>query len=426
MKASADEAAHEYAGSTVPDEALGSAWRVFFIVAGSMSGLPTFLLSASVFGALGFWSGLAACAVGAALSGLLGGLSSYSGSRARMGLAVLAVETFGAWGGRVLKLVIAVSLVGWFAVEIAILGATLSGVIAQVTGAAVPSEAISIPFAVAIFVVTSAGATGLELIGRVVVPSVVACLALSLWLTDARIGLSIGPGTGAIGFGAAVSAVVGSYVVGIVIQPDYSRFVRAPLSAGAATASALGLVFPLFLLASALPAVALGQPNLIAAMVVLGLGLPAMAILTMGVSIDTSACLYSGSLPIASELPRVPLKAVLAAVTALSVLMTVLHVETYFIGFLVVLGVSLPPVAAIQVAHVLGRAKGVEAQRSVRRAPFAAWIIGFAAGEATTQGWATLTGLPSLDSILAALAVLGCAELARRLGAARAPGYQPP
>jgi cytosine permease len=400
-----DQAA-DYAGTLVPESARGSAWRVFFIVAGSMGGLPTFILSANVFAGLGLSRGLAATAIGCLLSATLGGLSAFCGSRTRMGLAVLADSVFGHWGGRLVKLVIAFSLVGWFAVEIAVLGSTLATSIRQIFGATVPAFSLSIPFALGIAVITSYGTQGLERMGQILVPIILLCLAASLVLTARHASLlAQGPGNGALGFGAAVSAITGSYIVGIVIQPDYSRFVRHAVPAGLATFAALGAAFPAYLLFSAIPTLALAQPNLIGAMIVLGLGVPALAILTLGAAIDTSACLYSGSLPIASEILGARLSQVIAGVAGFAIVATLLHVETYFIPFLVLLGVALPPLAIVLIVQVLSHdVEGVRRTMDLR--PMLAWLGGAAAGDLTDRHVVTLTGLPALDSVLAAVALL--------------------
>ncbi len=406
-----DLAESDYAGALVPDAARGSAWRVFFIVAGSMGGLPSFILAANVFVGLGLLHGLLATLLGAGLSAILGGLSAFCGSRTRMGLAVLAEAVFGHWGGRLVKLVIALSLVGWFAVEIAVLGTTLAASVQQIFGLAVPAAALSIPFALVIAAITCFGTAGLERMGQILVPMILLCLLLSLALTARRANLLVlGAGSGATGFGAAVSAITGSYIVGIVIQPDYSRFVRRPVPAGFATAAALGLAFPFILLLSALPTLALGMPNLIAVMIVLGLGVPALVILTLGAAIDTSACLYSGSLPIASELRHVRLSTVIAAVAVFAIAATLFHVEIWFIPFLVLLGVSLPPLATVLIVQVLAHRSAeygdLATSQGIAWRPLAAWFGGAAAGALADHHVITLSGLPAADSVGVALLIL--------------------
>jgi cytosine permease len=413
-------AADDYAGTLVPEAARGSAWRVFFIVAGSMGGLPSFILAANVFVGLGLRRGLLATLLGASLSATLGGLSAFCGSRTRMGLAVLAEAVFGRWGGRLVKLVIALSLVGWFAVEIAVLGATLAASIQQIFGVAVPAASLSIPFAVVIAVITCFGTTGLARIGQILVPMILLCLLASLALTARRANVfALGVGSATAGFGAAVSAITGSYIVGIVIQPDYSRFVRRPVPAGLATAAALGLVFPMILLFSAIPTLALGQANLIAAMIVLGLGVPALLILTLGAAIDTSACLYSGSLPIASELLQARLSYVIAGVAGFAIIATLLHVETWFIPFLVLLGVSLPPLATVLIAQVLSHGS-LALDRKIAWWPLLAWLGGAAAGGLADRHIIALSGLPAVDSVAITLLILAAMRLAYRLNMSRA------
>lgn len=118
--------AEGYAREVVPDCELGGGHRVFFIVAGSLCGLPVFVLAAQVSTALGLTSSRTAFILGGAISGALGALSAYAGATTRMNLAMLAERAFGRWGGELVKLVIALCLVGWFGVILSVLGSTAS------------------------------------------------------------------------------------------------------------------------------------------------------------------------------------------------------------------------------------------------------------------------------------------------------------
>ena len=126
--------ANGFARTQVPEAAQGSGWKIFFIVAGSLCGLPVFILGARISTGLGFQSALAAVATGAGVMALLGAVSAYAGSRTRMSLAMLSDLAFGRLGGRLVKLVIALSLVGWFGVNVSVLGATVSDSVLAMTG----------------------------------------------------------------------------------------------------------------------------------------------------------------------------------------------------------------------------------------------------------------------------------------------------
>ncbi|QNG44466.1 cytosine permease [Sphingobium yanoikuyae] len=400
MEMQSDESSHHgYAAERVPESAQGSGWRIFFIVAGSLCGLPVFILSARIFGGLGFSHGLLAVLLGAGISAILGACSAYTGSSARMGLAMLADHAFGPWGSGIVKLVIAISLVGWFGVNIGVLGATAASALSQMSGWHVPPLAIGLPVSLAIAATTIAGATGLERLGSVLVPVTLIVLLASVGLSWRHLDTAMATtGTGEIGFGGAVAAIVGSYVVGIVIQPDYGRFVRRPWQAAMGAGLSLGVAYPLVMILSSLASLALGAPELISAMILLGFGVPALAVLLLGAWIDSSACLYSASLSFANQLPRLGFAAIVATITLVGILLVVVGADTVFIPFLMTLGVALPPLATVLIlSHFLVR---VPASFLSSVTAAICWATGTATGGVTTQKWLTLSGLPVLDSIV--------------------------
>lgn len=402
MSIHSDETGHHgYASELVPEGAQGSGWRIFFIIAGSLCGLPGFILSARIFRSLGFAHGLIAVLVGVGLSAVLGACSAFTGSRSRMGLAMLADHAFGSIGASVVKLIIAISLVGWFGVSIGVLGTTAAAALHKMGGWNIPPLAIGLPVCLGIAAVTLFGATGLERLGRVLVPITAALLVLSVFLVASQIDeVWAFKGSETLDFGSGVSAVVGSYIVGIVIQPDYSRFVRRPSQAAAGAAAALGVAFPVILVFSSIASLALRAPELISAMIMLGFGLPALAVLMLGAWIDSSVCLYSASLSFANQLPRAGFAAIVPAVAVVGGALVLVGADTAFIPFLTTLGVTLPPLATILIlAYFLMRGR-VTPRASTCAA--GSWLFGTLVGLASTYGAWRLTGLPTLDSILGA------------------------
>jgi cytosine permease len=411
MEVRSDEAAHHgYAGGQVPESAQSSGRKIFFIVSGTLCGLPVFILAAQIFGSLGFAQGVKAVFLGAMIVGILGALSAYTGSRARAGLAVLADHAFGKVGAQIVKLVIAISLIGWFGVAIGVVGATAASALRQMSGLYVPALAIGIPMSIGIAAVTIFGAKGLERLGNILIPVTAAVLLLSVYLVFPhldRVWTSIGKGP--LDFASCVSAVVGTVIVGVVIQPDYGRFIRQPVGAALGSGLSLGLVYPAILTLSAMATLALGASEVISAMILLGFGIPALAVLLMGAWIETSASMYSASLSIANQLPRLSFFIIVCAIWLIGVLLVVAGAEAVFIPFLMALGLALPPLAAVLIlSHFLVPAK---------TGPLGAFlaaacsVTGTLVGLLTTRGWFTISGIPVLDSIIVTAFIFAFARL---------------
>ena len=400
MDAHSKESAHHgYASELVPEHAQGSGWSVFFIVTGSLCGLPTFILSDTVFGSLGFAKGVLAVLLGTAISGVLGACSAFTGSRARIGLAMLADHAFGPWGARIVKLLIAVSLVGWFGVTISVLGATAASGLGQMSGYHIAPLSIGLPVCIGIAAVTLYGASGLERLGKVLIPVTVLVLAMSVLFISPHFGrVWHAKGSGKLDFASCVSAIVGSYIVGIVIQPDYGRFVQRPMHAALGAGLALGMAYPAILILASLASLVLGAPQLISAMIVLGFGLPALAVLLLGAWIDASASLYSASLSFANQLPRASFRIIVVTLTLIGIGLALFGADSIFIPFLMTLGLGLPPLAGILIlSHFLVK---TPARPQAGALAVICWLVGTLTGFAATRGAVTLTGLPVLDSIM--------------------------
>jgi cytosine permease len=410
--------AEGYARQRVPDDQLGSGRRVFFIVAGALCGLPVYVLSSQVVNGLGYKKARYAFLLGGILAGTLGAVSAYIGAKTRMNLGMLADEAFGTTGGRIVKTVIALSLIGWVGVILSVLGATAGSAVNSLYGLNLNSQWIAVVAGLAVAVITLRGVQGLEYIGLLIAPLLCALLA---WTFYKGCPGNLSPGLaspgGTLGFGAAVSAVVGEYVVGIVIQPDYGRFVRRPLGAGMATGLALGVAFPAILILSAIPTFKCSASDLISVMVTVGIGLPALVLLVLGAWTDASACLYSGSLSLTNEVKQFRLPWVTTASAAIGCLFAILHAERQFMPFLAILGVAFPPVAAVNIMHVLLNSRRTRDSRPelprVRWVAVSAWICGSLTGYLSGNAYFTLSGIASIDSILAAAFVWMIAHLTR-------------
>jgi cytosine permease len=403
--------AEGYARETIPEAQLGGAYKLFFIVTGTLCGLPAYALSAQLANALGFEQARHAFLLGGLVSGALAALMAYVGAGTRMNVALLADYAFGTVGGRVVKSVLAFSLLMWATVILSVLGTTLGDAIQRLYGIHIAAPWIEAVAAIAIGTVTLRGVRGLESVGMIIAPVLAMLLAFTLYHGCGPNPGGLPPPAATIGLGAAISEVVGGNVVGILIQPDYARFVRRPLRAGIASALSLGVAYPAVLIFTALPAARCGAPNLIAVMVTAGIGVPALALLALGALIDGGASLYSGSLSLTNEVKKFRLPWVIVAAACVGFALATFHAERYYLPFLSLLGIAIPPVGAINILHVLlsrrDLSNGAPAERAAEWPACLGWIAGTLVGYLGTMGQISISGIGAVDSMAAAAIVWG-------------------
>ena len=85
-----------------------------------------------------------------------------------------------------------------------------------------------------------------------------------------------------------------------------------------------------------------------------------------------------------------------------------MDIMAWFIPFLLFLGITTPPICGIYIAdYLVNRRKGydeasLEMDSAIKPMTFVAWGAASFVGFCTVNGWFTLTGIPSVDSILVA------------------------
>ena len=181
---------------------------------------------AEVGAAMGFGPMLSATAVGYAILGVY--VAALCGIAAKAGLTtvLLARYSFGRWGAKFADLLLGGTQVGWFGVTIpmvAIPTATFFGI--ESRGLIL---ALIVVWGVLHLATAYFGYEGMEKLSLVAVPILVVVGLLSVFIAvgDAGgvSGLFAGTGGGEMGFAAAVTIVVGTFISGGTQAPNWARF----------------------------------------------------------------------------------------------------------------------------------------------------------------------------------------------------------
>jgi cytosine permease len=212
----------------------------------------------------------------------MGAVTSYVGARTRLSTYMLTEFAFGRLGAKVVNLVVALSLVGWFGVISNTLGDAAHQMLLEALQLDVSPYLTVAVACVLMIAVTAMGFSGIDRLALLMVP-----VMLGLITFAALRALALGDDHGftpsqAYTYPTAISAVVGSYIAGVIIQPDYSRFACNTGQAVWAVFLALGCVFPVVQFLSAIPSMAMGEPSIILVMAALGIVVPAFFLLFLG------------------------------------------------------------------------------------------------------------------------------------------------
>lgn len=409
----------EFAKEPVPASHQVGWLRVGLISAMVAFSLPTFLTGVEVFRATEHWDALAAIVVGCGLLTLIAALCGAIGTRTHLSSYMLARVAFGTRGAALVNLAFALSLLGWFGVNIDLFSGAILQLLSDTLAMAPPTWVIELIAGAVMTVTTLYGFKAINGLSALLVPVMMLVTALLLHgaLADTSISALLStPGTAELSLGDAISSVVGGVIIGAVILPDVTRFIRH--WRGALYTALLSYLFvqSIVMTAGGLAALAFAQGDLLAILIGLGLSWAAFAILIAGSWVLNTLNLYSTALSIEATVPTAHNERMIVLLGALGTLAAFFNILDYFLTFLFYLAIVFVPVAGVIVTdHFVLRpqayfARRIELERALSLPALLAWLAGSLVALLGAEGLLSLSGIAALDAMLVsgiAYAVLG-------------------
>ena len=406
----------EFTSGAVPENVSSSGFSLALIVIGGTIGFAIFIVSAQIGGSLGYTKAALAFALGSLILGIMGAMTSYVGARSRLSTYLLTDYAFGRSGSKIANAAVAISLIGWYGVISNSLGQAAHQMLLDAFGVGIPTWILVLVASALMIAITINGFKGIDKLALFLVPVMLAFLLFAGYRsvsesTGAPLGL-----TNDFTFQTAVSAVVGSYIAGVIIQPDYSRFAKSRAGAIWSVFIALGIIFPLVMFLSALPSLTAANPDLLAVMATLGLAIPAFFLFALGAWASNVLCLYSSGLSIATMTSQFTLKQILLAIGVIGTSIAFVEAQSYLVGFLVALGVIIPPIGAVYLidAFLIRRFSYRESKDEKTNQysipALASWGAGSAFGFISQSTTIQLTGIASIDTLIVTALVLVALE----------------
>nr|WP_067289276.1 cytosine permease [Marinobacterium profundum] len=346
------EAGDDNARVVVPLSERRATWDVSLVAAGyciAMSGLFT---GAALMAGMELFQVIIAALIGNTVLALYGGLLGAAGAREGVGTAMLARHAFGREGSKIVGLVLAITMLGWFSVQVGFFGNTINALFPE--GGILTQPKIAAFWGGILMIGTAyLGYKGLSLVSRIAIPAVVITAAWGALTAVNSAGgwehiASIVPPE-SFGLGTGIVIVVGSFAAGASAQADITRYAKDEKAAWISTVFGYMCANAFVILAGFLTSVSTGTGDLPSAMVSLGLGAPALVVLIAAQWTTNDNNLYTSSLGL-SALVKLK-KSVIVLITGLfATAIGVLGMADYFINWLIILGIAIPPMAGILIA----------------------------------------------------------------------------
>ena len=410
----------EFSTHAVPTDARVASFRVAAVASMVSFSLPTFIAGIEVSSGVGPDLASGAILGGALVIFLIGWLMGSIGARTGFNSYLLVRLAFGDAGARIVNLAFSISLLGWFGINLNLFGLAIAGLSDELFGV-IPTELlVTILASLLITVTTIIGFRAINLVSTLMIP-VLAFVALALLVTaTSQTAPVVAASQGEMSLGDGISAIVGSIVIGSIIMPDITRFLRTSGGALLTSGTSYMIAQPFVMWVAASAAMVLGTEDIISIMLTLGLGLGAFMIIIAGSWVLNALNLYSAVLGVTASFPTLSARTVTVVLGVIGVTAGLMNILDSFVTFLFYLSVVFIPVAGVIIVdHFIARpetyrVREVADNQSLNRWGLLAWFMGAAIALAASEGFiGSVTHVAALDAMLTAAVLYW---IAARLG----------
>jgi cytosine permease len=399
----------ESARVPVREDETVSGWSVGMVIFGICLTLPTLYAGAITAEQLGFIGTAKAVGLASLVLSIMSIPAAIVGAETRLSSYLIIEFVFGRRGSDFVNALLGLTLLGWFAVTAGFFGETLAIAFEEMFAVSPPTWLLTLISSVLILITTIFGFKAIDRLALFAVPLLILFLLyvsnLSLADTSWETVLNT-EGSNPAYFSTAVSTVIGSLIVGVVLMPDLSRYARSVKDCVSASVLGNGVGNCFSMLMGVAPAIVTGLLDPMAYMIALGLVGSAFVILVFATWTTNSVNLYSTTLAVAIIKPKIPEWKLTVACGVIGAALAMIGITDYFIGFLEWLGVIVPPVASIYLTDyfVLKQKNySLTLQDSLPdydRAAIVAWVIGTTISAFTFVSEFSLSTIPTLDALV--------------------------
>lgn len=400
---------------------------IFFVFAGFVLSVTAFLIGTKVGKSVTLGKGLAALLGGNMILATYAGVIGLVGMKTRRSSTVMLRPVFGLQGQILVSTLITFVNISFVSVYASMIGSQLAAFFPSL------SEYFGLfAFVIVVGIINLVGFKGLSFLGKIGVPALAAFVVIGLMKIHSNVGfekLAEAVPVEPLPWIAVLSFVTASWMTGGTLSSDLTRFARKPHYVFIVT-------FGAFLCVTILESVGLvcslgaGEGNLVSILSKLGLDSVAIFIyLILGLT-SGQAIVYSFSLAVMNITKVINggqdskiftnefwIVAGCVIASVVGVIMTRTGLLFSFLNFVKMIGIAVPPVGGLIMAHyfIVERnfERPFENMPAVRFPAFIAWVVGVAGAYFMTFGIAPLNGFFVAIAVYVTLRFLNMARLRR-------------
>ena len=419
----------EFSAVPIRDDQLVAWPRVAAIAAMVGFSLPTFLTGLEVFAGLSPVDAIWALFWGSLIVTLVGCVTGYIGAADRMSSYLLVRVAFGDKGAAFVNMAFAISLMGWFGLNINLFMDTVGRLAADMWGLNIPKVMLAILASFCMTLTTLIGFRAINLLSALLIPVLV--IVTALFAKSAFVNYNVSDflametparavGEYAMSIGDGISWVVGAVIIGAIILPDITRFIREKSGAVYTAVICYLVVQLLVMFAAGLAGVSSGvfetyfdaegvsrTDIILKLMLDVNLGIGAFIIIIAGSWVLNSLNLYSTVLSTKATFPKLNTKWLTIGLGVIGVVAALLNILGAFEVFLWYLSIIFIPVAGVLIIDrffIRPKVYNLETLSDNNRLnipAFIAWVIGAVVAILADRGTIpNLTGIGAMDALI--------------------------
>ncbi|WP_394175188.1 cytosine permease [Thalassotalea litorea] len=416
---------NDYATQRVPQSLTVNGFKIGMINGSLAFSVPGLITGIEVGNGLGFKDSMLAFFIGGLILSILGAITGLVGRYNRLTSCMTLKFVFGRYGADIISALFVLALLGWYGVNLDLFSASLTQLSEQLFAYIPPLIPLEIAIGVVITITTIWGFKIIEKISNYLVPIFFLLLLYMGYQSFAVLNWETLNSTGndTMGFSEAIAIVVGSFIVSVVLMPDFSRFAKTDKDAVTASFLPFLGISSFVYIVSAIAGIAVGSNDILNVMLVLGLGSVALFLLIASSWITNVINLYSAALGTNAIINRWQEKHIVIGMGILGTVAASLNLLDRFTDFLFSLSIVFTPVAAIYVVDFFilrnKRPYQIEALEHLQKicwVAICAWIAGIMMAISVTRGYFTISGYEVIDAlVISSLLYIAIKKLKARL-----------
>lgn len=376
--------------------------------------LSSMLLGSELGGNLSFQQAILSVLVGSLILAVISAICAYVGASTNLSTAMMTRYIFGEYGSRLVSVVLGISLLGWFGVQAGFFATNAHSVTTHVLGIDLNVKVLAVIGGLLMMTTAIWGYRAIEKLSVIAVPLLVVLIFTALYLAFSKHSFHsvlTGSGSGNYSFGMAVSLVIGIFIVGTVISPDVARWARTRKDAVLASTTGFFIGNSFMLIVAIILSKVMSSSNLTAIFISLGLGIPAIFVLTLAQWTTNTNNLYSSALGFSVVFRNVSKPVITLFAGLFATLLAFLGIFDYFVTFLSIITTLVTPIGGIYIAEYffvgaknLSFGNNRRVSKTILRS-LAAWLFASLFAFLTTPapngfGLFQFTTIPALDGII--------------------------